>query len=501
MIPFGPWLPDQPPTMQGAASIANNVIPSESGYRPVPSWVKYSGLLQNATTAPCQGAGSFISQAGTIYNFAGTHSKLYMLDSTGLAWNDITRLVGGAYTLPLTGFWTFSQFGDVVFAQNGIDTAQKFTLDVSANFINDAGIPIAQFTFTIQGFSGVAKLALANSEVDWSGIYDPTNFVPSDLTLSDGQFMPDGGSITGAVGGEVGIIFQQRAISRMSFAGPPLAFRFDKISTTLGCKASRSIAQYGDLVFFLSANGMYMVQGATNVVPIGDGKIDLWLQKNLDSANLHRISAAISAKYKIYVMGFPSISSGNGVPDTLLIYHWPSGKWSTVGFRHYFIYQGSVQAGYNLDTIDVLSPIGYPPGNIDTMDFSFDSDVFSPVPEFSLAAFSDANRLGYFTGQPMLATIETGDIQLTPGKKSMLMSARPLINGENVPLKMSTLGRDRLQDNPIQGDTVDVNDYGIVPQRINARYHRMLVTIGTGVDVSWDHAIGIDEPNTNPGVS
>jgi hypothetical protein len=497
VIPFGAWLPDMPPSMQGAATIANNVIPSEAGYRPLPSWVVSSHVLPGT----CLGAASFISQAGAIYNFAGTTTKLYRLNpSDGLGWTDVSR--AAVYAVPALGFWTFSQFGDVITAQNGIDTAQTMVLDQDSAFKDEPKIPIAQFAFTVRGFSGAAKYTLSNSTVGWSGIYAPTDFTVNPATLSDNQFMPDGGSITGAVGGEVGIIFQQRAISRMSFEGPPLAFRFDKISTTLGCRAPRSIAQYGDLTFFMAPNGMYMVSGGTQVVPIGDGKIDIWLQTNLDSSSMSKISAAISPRYKIYVMGFVSTKSEDGVPDTLLIYHWPTGKWATANFRHQFIYQGAVQIGYNLDTIDVLSTTGFPPGNIDSMDFSFDSDVFSPIPDYALAAFRNNNFLGYFNGSPSPATMETGDINFVPGRKAILMGVRPLIEAVNAPIKMSTLVRDRLQDIPSQGPNVPINVNGIVPQRINGRYHRMKVVIAdlddAGKEASWTHAIGLDEPKISP---
>ncbi|WP_230682109.1 hypothetical protein, partial [Streptococcus pneumoniae] len=77
----------------------------------------------------------------------------------------------------------------------------------------------------IREFGVLAKTSTQNNRVRWSAIGSITDWVSSATTLSDYQDLPDGGSIMGFVGGEYGIVFQERGITRMSFEGQPTAFR------------------------------------------------------------------------------------------------------------------------------------------------------------------------------------------------------------------------------------------------------------------------------------
>lgn len=483
MTPFGAWLPDQPSYMSAACSDALNVIPSENSYRPAPSFFNVTGTI----TARAQGAFTCRGKQGTIYNFCGDATKLYKQSSDGLTWADVSRLAGGAYATASDGWWDFALFGDIVIATNGVDVPQRFQLDVDANFSALGGSPpVAKFVGVIRDFVVLLCHASAFDTLTWSALGDCEDWTASATTLSDANTMQEGGSIMGFVGGEYGTVFQERAVSRMSFEGPPTAFRFDKISNSMGCRAERSIASYENLIFFMSNDGMKMIRGGSEISDIGSGKWDRWIEDNFDANYTFRVSSAIDPVKKLYVMSFANGSASSGTPNTLLGYHWPSGKGAPQSpGDHEIIYVGATQATYTIDGLDALS------GTIDGLPYPVDSRFYAGSGQLLLAAFNSSHQQGFFTGAYLAATIETGDAQLTPGRKSLLRSLRPLLEGTSVTITVTIKSRNRLQDSHTSASAVAVNANGVCPVRVNARYHRAIVN--TAANDNWGHANGIDD--------
>ena len=76
------------------------------------------------------------------------------------------------------------------------------------------------------------------------------------------------------VGGEsFGIIFMERAIYRADYVGTPLIFTFNKIADNVGAFAPRSVASFGNQIFFLAQDGFYKLTGGQQLTPIGNGKV------------------------------------------------------------------------------------------------------------------------------------------------------------------------------------------------------------------------------------
>jgi hypothetical protein len=483
MVPFGPWRPDLATFDTLYATEALGVYPSPTGYRPLNSFVNTASAL----TGRCRGAFTALSSTGTVFNFAGDGTKLYKQASTGASWADVSRTVGGAYATATEGFWTFMQFGDIVFASNGVDDIQSFTMGSSTNFAAATGSPaIGAFLGNVKGFGVIARLSSNVRTMIWSGQEDVTTWTPSATTLSDDQTFPDGGAIMGFAGGDVGIVFQESAIQRMQFVGPPLAFRFDKISTNLGCNIPRSIASYQDMVFALSTDGFIMVQGGTSVNRIGYGKLDDWIFRNINQSYLNRCSAVVDPVRMVYCFGFVSNDNSTGIPDQFVMYHWATGEWAHAPLSHELLWSASiVRTGTDIDSLDALYP-----GGIDTVPFSLDAVEIRSNSQQFLAAFDDQHRSGFFTGNYMSATIETGETELTPGRKTLLRGLRPMIEGTAVTPSVTVKYRDRLQDAPSSSVDVTTNANGICPFRVNARYHRAQMSIPA--NSTWQFARGID---------
>src|SRR4029077_5731547 len=154
-------------------------------------------------------------------------------------------------------------------------------------------------------------------------------------------------------------IFQEAAIRRMTYEGPPVIFRFDKIATDIGCSVPGSVAGFVDRAFFLHKTGFYMVSGGRKVVPIGRDKVDRTFWREFDEANAHRCSAAVEPVGGLYIFAYPSNGSG-GTPNRLLIYNWTTGFWSRVVIETELVFNGISQQSYTLEELDAF-------GNLDTL--------------------------------------------------------------------------------------------------------------------------------------
>jgi hypothetical protein len=481
MIPFAPYLPDLAAFETLASFQALNVVPSSTGFLP------FAGLsaISNATTNRVQGAFSVRSVSGTVHNFCGDSTKLYKLSADGLTWNDVSRTVGGAYATAADGWWDFSVFGDRVFVSNNVDTTQTFQLDVSTNFTALSGTPpTSTFTGTIRDFAVLARQNTLTNRLRWSAINNVADWVASSATMSDFQDFPDGGSIMGFVGGEYGVVFLERAIYRMPFEGPPTIFRFDRIANTIGCRVERSIASYQNMTFFLSNDGFYMLQGGSVLVPIGAEKIDRTFETLFNANYPYLCSAAIDPTRKLYLFSFPSNASSS-MADTILAYHWPTGQFSLINASVDMIYTALTQSSFTLDSIDSVST------NLDALPFSLDSRYWSGVGRLLLSGFDSSHKQGFFNGTNLAATIETGDAQLSQGRLSLLKAARPMIEGLNATPTVTIKSRNRLQDSYSSATPVAANANGVCPLRVNARYHRMIMTVPAASD--WTFARGVDD--------
>lgn len=485
MVPFSPWMPDIAAYATDASQEALNVIPSASGFRPFPGFSN----VTSAITARAQGAISLRSLSGTIFNFCGDATKLYKMAADGLSWDDVSRLVGGAYATATDAKWSFAQYGNFVVAVNGNDAPQVFEMGVSTNFAALGGTPpSAYFTGTIREFAVLAKDTTNFNRIRWSAIGDVEDWVASATTLSDYQDFPEGGAIMGFVGGEFGIVFQERAIQRMSFEGPPTAFRFDKITNLLGCRAEGSIAAFENFAFFLGDDGFYMIRGGAEIVPVGNEKVDRWAEENIDASQLYLMSAAIDPINKIYCVGFPSVGAGS--PNSILIYHWPTGQWSRASVTHEMIYAAATQSTYTIDGMDAAS------ATIDGLPFPVDSRFWTGSGRLLLSGFDTSHRQGFFSGSALAATVETGDNQLTPGGRSLFRGLRPMIEGTSATPSLTVGSRDHLTEAVTYGNPMAANAYGFCNARVQARYHRARITIPAAS--SWKFARGVDDLKFSP---
>lgn len=483
-IPFGEWLPDLPAFNNPGATVAKNVIPDVKSYRPFQKLTTYSNALANR----CQGSTIARDSSGNYYNYAGDSVRLYSLSS--VTWNNVTRAAGGDYATASDDYWEFTQFGNLVIGVNGssADVPQAITPG-AANFAALGGAPPrAKHIASVRDFVVMGNISATATEpqmVRWCAINNAGSWTPDAATLADFQNLPgDGGHVRKVVGGEYGVIFQERAIYRMDWAGSPTIFQFNKVHTNIGTLASQSVVSYRNFVFFLAEDGFYMFDGS-NVKPIGQNKIDRTFFADLDINFIYRINAAIDPIRKLVAWAYPSINAINGNPDRVLLYHWGSDRWARVEdlqiemlFRH----ATTVVTLEGLDT-------NYP--NLDLMQVPLDSQQWTGG-SYQLGAFDHLHKLSIFNGLAMPAVVETGEYQFNREVDGLayVTEVRPVTEGLVISASIAIGTRIKNTESPTYAVAIAPGSAGFASVRSTARFHRFRMETETGS--TFDHLQGLD---------
>ena len=480
LIEVGELLPDLPALNNPGATVANNVIPAANSYRPLPA-VQTVG---NAAAERIQGAAYMRSIGDVINNFAGSNTNLYKYNSATLNWDDISRTVGGVYTCGSTEAWVFTQYNDLAVAVDGSDVPQKYTMGSSTNFEALGGTPpTPRFVATVRDFIVMGRLTSQSNRVQWSGLGLPESWTVSATTQADFQDIARGGRIMGLVGGEFGIVFQERAINRMTYIGAPIIWQFDEISKDLGCAYENSIASYKGLSFFLAADGLKLLVAGQEVRDVGHQKWDRQLIEEIDSGFPHRVVGAVDPLNSLFALIYPGTGNSGGTPNRILIYNWQIDRAAFGDVTLDWLYTAASQSGFTLDTLDTVS------ASLDALPASLDSSIWSGSGRLQLAGFDTARKWAFFTGSNLAATVETKEVLPFENSRTKLRGVYPLVDGSSVAINVTPITRNRQNDIPTTGSMVAQNSRGFCPLRINKRYVRLKITTGSGD--SWDHLRGV----------
>ena len=461
-IQFDEWMPDQPAIT--SLRDAKNVYPTSIGYAPFNNQEDFSGAASENLTNIFTG-----KYGDNIFIFSGGETKLFRLDSTDLSLDDVSK--SGGYTS--SNAWRFIQYGNQVIAANGTNKLQSWNMVSSTSFDDlSASAPIAKYIAVVRDFVVATHIGGVTNKISWSDINDETNWVSGTTSQSDFQIIPDGGAIQGISGGEIGLIFMEKAIVRMSYVGSPLFFQFDTISTGLGCIEGMSIAQYGATSFFLGDDGFYKCDGQT-VTPIGNEKVDRYFFDNADLSGISTITSAVDPVKKLVVWNYLTVDNKR----EMLVYNWQLNKWSRVETLATGV--GTIATtGYTLEALETV--LGYT--NIDTMPASLDDRLWVGG-KFRFAGFKD-NKIVTFSGSNYNAELITQDMEV--GYNSVATLVRPQIDNGSANIKVAS--RRELDDTIEFGTTVSTSQEGRASIRSAGRYHRFSVS-PTG---NWTNAVGLD---------
>ena len=252
----------------------------------------------------------------------------------------------------------------------------------------------------------------------------------------------------------------------------------------IGAFAPKSVASYGNMIFFLAQDGFYKLTGGQQLAPIGNGKIDNFFYDDL-SSNVDAISSAVDPNNSVVVWSY----RGSGATGTslinnkLIIYNYSVDKWSTGSDLDLeFISTASQEAFTTLESLDVL-------GNLDNLPKSLDS-YFYDEGIVGLAGFNSQNKFGKFIATSLNATVDTTEFEGSQGRRSTLTSCRPIVDGTtNTTVTVSPIVRSSQLNDVSVGSSVATRDNGVCPLRSTGRYHRVRVSVSgnfntmSGVDV------------------
>ena len=484
MIEFGDLQADLPSYQNSGALVVDNVLPLAKGYKSLAGFQALSGTgLNNAAV----GLFTSFSASGST-NYAGDRSKLYQMDSS-LVFQDKSKAGGynNSTTENARDFWAFTQFGSNIIATNFADNIQKFTEGTSSAFSDLVALKAKYIAvirdFVVAGYTNESG-TVYNQRVKWSGLNDSSTWTPSQATQSGFQdIVGSHGNIQAIVGGEsAGVIFMEKAIYRMSYVGVPLVFQCDKIADNIGAFAPKSVASYGNMVFFLAQDGFYKLTGGQQLSPIGNGKVDNFFFDDL-SSNLDGITSAVDPNNSIVVWSYRGSGATGTTNNKLLIYNYAVDKWSTgSGQDLEFIASASQEAFTTLESLDVL-------GALDNLPKSLDS-YFYKEGIVGLAGFNSENKFGKFIANSLSATVDTTEFEGSKGKRSTLIECRPIVDGTtNTTVTVTPITRQSQLDTTSTGSAVNTNDTGTCPLRSTSRYHRIRVNVNgnfntlSGVDI------------------
>lgn len=426
---LGELLPDQPARDNPGLVRAEGCLPGALSYEPFPDAVIDATISANILQVIRGGA--------MLYDSGGTRHKMIGGEFSIQEGDDYASSFGSYGGLALD--WYFVAWGDDFYAVNQWDVMQSGTMG-AGTVAAVTGAPRAHTLDVVRDFI-MAGRDIATSEnriVSWCALGDPTDWAPSITTQAGNQILNDVGAVQRVIGGEYATIFCERAIYRATYIGPPIIWQFDRVESGRGAFDDSSVIKIGELIYFLDPTGFFVFDG-TQSLPISSEKISQTFFDDFDRSNNRRISVAADLKNTRIFWWYRDKSA----VQKCMVYNWATKRWTgpTV-----------LNAGFAMwdDEFDAMSIF-----NVDTT-----SDFYT------------------LTGNPLQATIETGEEAGNPGGQTVVNGLRPVVDGD-APVVTAALGsRDSTSgavtwtaDEPINADT------GYADVRSQARYHRALIKV------------------------
>lgn len=501
IVEFGEWLPDLPSLNNPGSITINNCIPAGKSYEPIFSLVDITDDTNALDSYPRGSIHARVPSTGDEVNIVGTETALYRFDSP--TWTDISK--AGGYALNSANNWEFVQYGIYVIGVNIDTNPQVYDIEAGGLFADLGGSPPkARYIDVVKDFVVLGNTIDATDgavpyRVRWSALGDSTSWTPSAVTQADYQDLnADNGWITGVIGGDYGIIFQEKAITRMDYIGSPVVFQFNQVEINNGTQIPGSIIRVGSLIYFIGIDGFYVFDG-NHSYPIGSEKIDDFFINDFDAGFPDRVSVAVDYPNNVIIWSYPGAGSLNGQPNRVIFYNYAPNiekRWSGADIEMSHLSNTYSIAIYNMDNMDPDFP------NLDEIVPSFDSRFWTGN-QIIVSAFSDEFKLQKFAGPPLTATIVTPEVQLSEGERTNLIRVKPLIetNAAFTGSVTVEIGTRNLQSEEVTYTAaITLDSTGEAKVRSNARFHRMRVTVNPGTydpPESYDggkfiHAIGFE---------
>lgn len=479
-IPLGQWLPDQADYKNPGVVVAKNVYPSSGGYT---KFEAPSGT-GDVTTETVAGAALFVKTDNTPLIVGGSSTRLFTRVS------GVVTETPGYTALGPDHVWRFERYNDMIIAVTPNNAPQYLTdLNTDTGWSALGGSPpraavVGRVSdFIVMGDLTDIDASTAPYRVRWSALNNPNgNWVTDRGELSDYRDLdPKYGRITGIIGGRFGIVFQERAIWRMTFIGSPKVFDFEEVSVDRGCSAPDSAVTIGFNTYFLSQDGFYVTNGSS-VEPIGSQRISEWYISEVNQAEYDRAQGALNWPKQSIVWSFiPNDSTGF---TRQIIYSFAEDKWSYADESVNYLVKTKTDAV----TIGDLATL-YPSGIADVGVIG-NSDWDSK--NYTLAAFvtsGSGSELATFSGGARQGTLEIGDFQIQAGFNTHVTGLLPVVENLDGNTRTQVLSRSKQGAPQTASDSTSEGDDGLCPHKVDARFIAARVVIPANAD--WNNASAI----------
>lgn len=493
VLPVAPYEPDLPAGAGSEQTIWNVYPRTPVSYGPVPS----PASQYDALPARVQGGAAYRDDTGAVTIFAGTQTDLYMLRAGLGAWQGVSQ-TDGIYAAGSEA-WRFVYFNGSILATNIGNAIQKFALASDSRFSDlSAAAPRARYAavvknaFVVLGNTWDSVNGYKRQRVWWSGAGDATSWpLPgTDLAAQVQSGVVDllgpGGDVQGIaadLNAADAVVFQEHAVRRMMYAGPPSIFDFQPVEAARGMMCPDSLVVNGGIAYYWGHDGVCAFNGAESR-SIGANKIDRTIYADLNNSYPDRVVGASDPINKLILWAYPSGNAATGTPDRMLIYNWELDRFSLASIECETVLR-LLSIGYTLD--ELYTVLGY---TLDGVPAPLDSSIWAGG-RLTLGIFDGTHTIGFLTGTPLEATVETGELPPPPGRRWLVTGTRPAVDGVGTVPSVSIGRRERLQDAVSYTDAVGLTAMGKCPARTSGRYIRAKTVIPAG-STAWQHCSGIE---------
>ncbi|WP_421722932.1 hypothetical protein [Bauldia sp.] len=474
-IPFGPWRPDPYLIDSQFSAEAKNVLPSSAGWKPFPALAS----ITDAVGSDVRGAFKARTSDGATAIFCGTATKLFKLNGT--TWDEVTRLLGGGpsfenYNLPADNYWSFAQQDNILYAVQAGDVPQFIDVDGGANFAPVAGPPptaryvkaVGNFLFLLDLTSNLGVASTGRIQAAWSGMRD-FDFWTYGEKSSDFATFFSGGHVMGMTSKQTGLLIQESAVNRFQRVNDRRTWVFEKVEAAQGTRSPHSIIEHQGTAYYYGTDGFVASSPGAFTNEAGVEWVDEWFKENVNIARIKTVIGALDPTRPRFFWLFPSAGNDSYVLDRIIGFDPPTQQWFHADLDASFVFDAAT-------TATTLEGLGSAPFNytLETMPISLDSDIWKGgAPR--LGGFTSDQKLGFFTGSALAATLRTGSVQLVPGRRAFVNGFRPTTDALNVHGRAAVA--ERSQDSVLWGSQSSLTAEGLIPMRASGRYHQFECSI------------------------
>ena len=455
--------PDADPTTPGVLVNCASVVPSSRGFEGAPSAIS---TTLAALAATCRGAATLRKLDDTTRLFAGTSTALYEGGST--TWADVTRAVGGAYTVGTGLRWRFAQYGNVSLA---VQKGNVLQFSSASGAFANLTAPQASIVETVGQFVFLADTTEAtygDSPDRWwcSATGDYTSWTVSVTTESaTGRLIGSPGPIKAmrAFGDQM-VAYKNRSMYLGTYQSAPDIWRFDQIPGDVGALSQEAVVNAGTendpRHFFMGYEDFYSFDGS-RPIPIGIGSVKRQVFGEISQNFAYGCQAVHDGKNSRVYFYYPTGQSATC--DKCVVYNYRTKQWGrddrTVDAAFSYVSPGVTynDLGTLYSTYDSLPAISY--------DSSL-AAVGAPTP----AIFNTSRVLQTLNGPAASTSLTTGDFG-DDTDEWLVSKVVPLFFTKPTSGTMTNYYKQNLGD-ALTPDSLSVFEDGKFDRMRSARWHR-----------------------------